>query len=323
MSTCNNNQYIAVGDTVILYTGKESKVEIPHDLNCTGVRRIGDGAFMQLDKLTDVKIPNDVASIGQKAFYFSKNLKTAVLAGTIENIGKDAFWGCDKLRDIILYDIKLTKREYSLLKKNALQYGQCKYASAYIPDYFNKIGLEKALYIHGAVVIPRGAPILFVSYDHNNKGAKRLYADSEYISGTEYGDPMWEDKAFKEHIRRGIPEIYSHIAEQHADEQAKRNMSGNPEKIFLFTFNDSETKMDDHSVKITANLKIGYFFWQSARKVICDGNEYYIYRRNYLSSDRRIEYVQVDTAVYRGTDLVIDRTEAQRVYGKYRLLSLL
>ena len=74
---------------------------------------------------------------------------------------------------------------------------------------------------------------------------------------------------------------------------------------------------------INATLKIGYFFWQSAQSVIYDKKQYYIYRRYYLSSDPEIEYVRRDIAAYSEKGLVTNREEAQNVYAKYKLLSIL
>ena len=45
----------------------------------------------------DVSIPEGVTEIGEKAFYYSKTLKTVILPSTVKKIGKCAFQGCFEL----------------------------------------------------------------------------------------------------------------------------------------------------------------------------------------------------------------------------------
>ena len=63
----------------------------------------------------------------------------------------------------------------------------------------------------------------------------------------------------------------------------------------------------------------GYFYWQSAVKVCCRGKPYYIYRRNYLTSDDKLPYHRLDMAVYDKNGLVTNRALSEEVYAKYKL----
>jgi hypothetical protein len=94
-------------------------------------------------------------------------------------------------------------------------------------------------------------------------------------------------------------------------------------KTIIFTFDDTKTREEKGKVFIHATLKIGYFFWQSAQPVIYEKKQYYIYRRYYLSDDPEIGYVRRDIAAYSQRGLVNNRVEAQNVYAKYKLLSIL
>ena len=85
----------------------------------------------------------------------------------------------------------------------------------------------------------------------------------------------------------------------------------------------TEIRKEKGKVFIHATLKIGYFFWQSAQPVIYEKKQYYIYRRYYLSDDPEIGYVRRDIAAYSQKGLVNNRVEAQNVYAKYKLLSIL
>ena len=74
---------------------------------------------------------------------------------------------------------------------------------------------------------------------------------------------------------------------------------------------------------LQVTLKIGHFFWQSAQPVLYENNKYYVYRRYYLTSNPELELIRRDIAIYDGNGVVNDRKEAQNVYAKYKLLSIL
>ena len=115
----------------------------------------------------------------------------------------------------------------------------------------------------------------------------------------------------------------SYVTEMMNDFAVKSEKPLPKEKTYVFTFDDTQTKEKNGNIYITATIKFGFFFWQSGQKVICNKTDYYVYRRLYLSSKEEIEFVKEDVAIYKDTELVLNRKEAQQVYGKYKLLSIL
>lgn len=59
-----------------------------------GIRKIGDKAFMNMERLTGVTIPNSVTTVGNMAFYACRSLNTIELGTGVEDILKEAFEKC-------------------------------------------------------------------------------------------------------------------------------------------------------------------------------------------------------------------------------------
>lgn len=79
------------------------KADIPEAVRIDNVRyavtRIGDFAFKENSKLTEVNIPNSITTIQQGAFYFSP-LKSVTIPASVNSIGRGAFAGCEGLESI-------------------------------------------------------------------------------------------------------------------------------------------------------------------------------------------------------------------------------
>ena len=62
-----------------------------------GVTKIGEGAFINLKRLTNLIIPNSVGSIESRAFQDCSSLETVTIPGSVYSIGYSAFLNCSKL----------------------------------------------------------------------------------------------------------------------------------------------------------------------------------------------------------------------------------
>ena len=84
---------------------------------CTGDNSLGGYAFNNLDKLVSVKLPRDLVTLGNNAFYDCDNLRIvdARAAGKM-SVGENAFCYCDKLEEVYMPD------EVENISRNAFQY---------------------------------------------------------------------------------------------------------------------------------------------------------------------------------------------------------
>ena len=79
--------FVIENGILIEYTGEGGSVVIPD-----GVMIIGDSAFFECNKLTDVVIPDSVTDIGNTAFFGCSKLTNVVIPDSVTDIGNSAFF---------------------------------------------------------------------------------------------------------------------------------------------------------------------------------------------------------------------------------------
>lgn len=86
--------------TITGYTGTETNVVIPSEINGKRVTKIGEKAFYRKG-LDSVVIPYGVTEIGSSAFYLN-NITEITIPGSVSIIHSKAFMGCTKLQTVTL-----------------------------------------------------------------------------------------------------------------------------------------------------------------------------------------------------------------------------
>lgn len=81
--------------TLTSYTGSQTEVMIPAEIDGYAVTALGDNLF-QDSKVTSVTLPASVTSIGWFAFYGCASLQTVTMGEAVSTIGYAAFDGCPK-----------------------------------------------------------------------------------------------------------------------------------------------------------------------------------------------------------------------------------
>lgn len=97
-------QYQAVSGGIALtkYTGSESNLSIPGEIDGQRVVAIGDKAFAYCTVLKSVTIPDSVKSVGIDAFRECDNLTSVNFGSGVTSIGDMAFVGCESLPSVTL-----------------------------------------------------------------------------------------------------------------------------------------------------------------------------------------------------------------------------
>ena len=88
------------GITITGYTGDETELVIPGEIDGKGVTSIGDSAFRDCSSLTSIKIPAGVTSIGDFAFEYCYGLTSIEIPAGVTSIGNRAFYNCNGLTSI-------------------------------------------------------------------------------------------------------------------------------------------------------------------------------------------------------------------------------
>lgn len=88
--------YVRKG-TLLRYFGKDSVVNIPHEVTI-----IGESAFKRTEVVEEVYLSNSVTTISNEAFAQCKNLRKIILPDSVTSIGSKAFAECKKMEAIVL-----------------------------------------------------------------------------------------------------------------------------------------------------------------------------------------------------------------------------
>ena len=88
------------GITITGYTGDETELVIPGEIDGMKVTSIGREAFGWHRDLTSITIPESVTSIEGWAFECCSGLTSIIIPDNVADIGLGVFSGCDKLENI-------------------------------------------------------------------------------------------------------------------------------------------------------------------------------------------------------------------------------
>jgi hypothetical protein len=102
--TYGNFTYTMLEDGTIeisKYTGSETAVEIPSEIDGVAVTSIGKRAFY-CTSFKRVIMPYGITNIGDEAFDDSNNLVEVTIPDSVVNLGDFVFMGCDSLEHVVL-----------------------------------------------------------------------------------------------------------------------------------------------------------------------------------------------------------------------------
>lgn len=83
------------------YKGSETSITIPEVIDGYKVTAIGESAFRG-SNVQSIIIPNNIATIGDYAFYNCQALTSAYISGSVKEISRGAFANCSNLTDLTL-----------------------------------------------------------------------------------------------------------------------------------------------------------------------------------------------------------------------------
>jgi len=131
--------------TITGYTGPGGNVVIPNTTNGLPVTSIGNRAFYYCRNLTSATIDTNVTSIGDEAFSSCTSLTNVTIPNSIINIGTSAFSWCTSLSAIIVDALNscYSSVDGVLFNKSQTTLIQCpggKGGSYSIPDSVTTIG---------------------------------------------------------------------------------------------------------------------------------------------------------------------------------------
>ena len=119
--------------TITKYSGNESTITVPDQIDGNTVNKIGESAFQECSSLVNVTIPDSVVIIGESAFQECSSLVNVTIPDSVVIIGKDAFYYCVGLENINISGSVTTIGDFSFAYCTSLK-------NIYIPNSVISIG---------------------------------------------------------------------------------------------------------------------------------------------------------------------------------------
>ena len=321
-----DKKYAVVDHTIVSCSNNNITLKVPEQIDNIRIKTIGSGAFMDLSELQCVMLPPKLTSIESYAFAMNNNLVSVMFPGTVNHVDNYAFHGCKQLSEIKIYDYLLDEKEYVHLKINSIRTSNDIYVAREMPLFgIMREILQSAGMIPSAQYVPDQVDRLFyMAQLPDDHGQQLLYRNVNTIGfGENVSTPITEDQAFMESLKHPKEERCIIEAEEINDSFLRINKMPTLRKTAIFTFDDKETKTVNGKRSLSITIRIGFFFFQSACPVFCDGKRYYVYRRYFLTPESNVKFIRKDVAIYTDHGVVMDKKEAQKVYAKYKFLCIL
>lgn len=305
MLRTENGAFLTLEDTILSYSGQASSLDIPAVQDGHPLSVIGKGAFGESPSLNWVSIPREIRRIGYEAFSGCDNLETVVFNGALPELGGGLFSRCPKLKSISLRSFPVSEEQYRQLRENSSRMTDGRLVPERFPDWPGLEGLGKALDVKPYVHVPKTADCVFQDRDLDR-------------------DMQDEDqRRFRELIRRRVRTPCIPSVEEVNDLCTRRENLPTVKPVALLCADDRQTVREGRTVLLRPEILIGRFYWQSKVEIACDGQMYYLYQRNYLTAEARMEYIRQNICVFAGETPLKDERRAGEIYAKYQLSSIL
>ena len=127
------------GAEIVEYSGNDTSVTVPNDLDGHPVISIGTSAFSGLD-ITDIKIPNGVKRIRESAFELLTSLKEVYLPESVEVVERSAFFLCTALEKVTFngFDTSINKSIFEVSNIQKI----CGYDGSTADTFASENGIE-------------------------------------------------------------------------------------------------------------------------------------------------------------------------------------
>ncbi len=321
-----DKKYAVVDHTIVSCSNNTLSLKVPEKIDNIWIKTIGSGAFMDLSKLQYVMLPPKINVIESHAFAGDRDLVSVVLPGTVQHIGESVFLNCPQLSEITIYDYILEEKEYVNLKIHSMRTDDDIYVAHHMPLFgIMRDILQASGVMMAADEIPDHIDRLFyMAQMPDDHGQQLFYRNVNNIGfRRNTSEPITEDQAFLEYLKHLDEEEYNSLADEQNDSYLRTGKIPGCRKTAIFTFDDKETKTMNGKRSISITIRLGFFFFQSACPVRCDGKQYYVYRRYFLTPESNVKFIRKDVAIYTDHGVVMDKKEAQKVYAKYKFLCIL
>lgn len=335
--------FSVLDSTLLTYNGDLNKVILYSKIKDGRVRKIGAGAFYNHKTINEVIIGDGIEEIGDAAFAHANNLKYMYIPKSVKVCHPRAFANCNGLSRIIV-DRKLTKTGYDNLKSSCIRgEGGLYILSAPHEEIEGLAQIYRGLseLVKPACKISSDMRRLFlkkIAAGQTNNLKKTnmtneemlafekrfgLFEQSMSIPLNKTAKAEIESKALVEKLKLDAIEPYNEASDIKNDSIVKKRKEPIIDEVIVVSFKPEDTYQKGDEVIVRFIFDIGRYFWQSTRKIALKGKNYYVYRREFLSSDSKHPFIRRDVGALNDKYQEVDGDTEKMVYAKYLLASML
>ena len=327
----------ALGGTMLCYNSDRRNVVVPSSVDGRSVTVLGAGALC-CPNACSVELQEGYRALSGDALRcLPSKCRELTLPASLERVEKTAWNDLSPLH-LIRLKRRLGKKDWAELMDASLDAGGG-YRLIRGADENHPVWGVAARIFTGMGKVPRivdpgeyGLPIFSMDGSAYNK---TVFANVSCRSPGATGGFMTEDRGVLEGIAAG------RLGRRDPDCEALNDSllrEGGPkaealrQRTAILGFDARAALFADGARQVVIEIHAAYHYAQLLRRVRMDGHEYYVYSRQSLVNDtvrlqptatRFIKYLREDVGVYDASGLVTDPVISEKVYEKYRLLSVL
>ena len=303
---------------------------IPGEYEGSRIQKIAAGCAA--DKSTrSIKICEGVERIGSKAFMECMNVSKIELPASLEYchdaVFSSYFYG--DAGNVMYLRRRLSLEEYELFLHNTIVL--CDGRRMLAGDYANdkKFG---AIFrgFHGLFTparIDKEMQAIYFGGSDKKGPTQFVFAGNEELR-FENPKPVgygFERELVAKLIERGSDTPDFPTAELPSDNAIISGKIPVLPRVIIAYYNDNDVETDKNDVLVNIHLRFVPAFYPGLERVTYSGNEYFIYKEMYLSSDFKIPVLKKMNLkmVYDAEGKLADEMTAKKVADKYRLLSMI
>ena len=154
-------EILALGHTLLSYSGKNDSFTIPTTENNDSITRVGDGALYGNSCVRSLRIPKGIRQIGTKAFFGCQLLKIVYLEGILPDFSEAALKNCPNLQKIQMKDLPVPEDLYQQMCLDSVELEDGKRITESFPAIPRLDRLSQALDVQRAACLPKEIHALF------------------------------------------------------------------------------------------------------------------------------------------------------------------
>lgn len=323
-----------------------------------GIEEIGEGAFSDCAGIEQVVLPKTLKKIGSKAFLNCRKMSSIEIPEGVRNIGEKAFEGCDSLRKLVLpaglseetdlikccppkyycnlyLKFTIDKNEFKKLEPLSIKLNNGDLLLRPEADSLEWLSVLKGMNLPKVLDKRMGSILIMgnIKIDVNTEVRRLCLSWDGNISQTTERSVL-EQKINSQTDNYYIPEV-ERIWEDCITEQRGGTLTHifhrQEDEPFLCVLDEVYENVYKNTITGIIKVYREHAFFVSYHRVMFEGRPYYIYSRNYLigrskkghGTEGRLMYCREDVAVFYNGRMINDRELSEKIYGKYKLLSML